>query len=412
LITGETGTGKEELANLLVANSPRGTTKYAALNCVGMEGNLFASELFGHVKGAYTDASGDSQGRLALLDGGTVLLDELGELSTHDQAMLLRFMQTGEIQSVGEDRARLRRVNVRVIATTNINVNDSKRLRPDLKERFGYHIELPPLRDRPGDIIRLLCMCLWPYDIFTAISIRLVLQILCYQWPGNIRELQNCCNQALELARTGKIADGDHGRATDFVLRNLQGIGRSEQAHRILELYLQKEVCRTFLLIGEGTPNPQEQKISNFNKLAAESTGVGKGSCEFHSVRFKFHPRWISLQALENPSVLPECYDSTELERIFLPPLNVQLTKELKPQGRRLVEALQGVRSLALGPPEEIESIIKEQIEEWEGADRPKPSELINWFALQEDSLPDFGPIPTPNCDEGCHFEAEGQIET
>jgi hypothetical protein len=110
--------------------------------------------------------------------------------------------------------------------------------------------------------------------------------------------------------------------------------------------------------------------------------------------------------------VLPECYDSTELERIFLPPLNVQLTKELKPQGRRLVEALQGVRSLALGPPEEIESIIKEQIEEWEGADRPKPSELINWFALQEDSLPDFGPIPTPNCDEGCHFEAEGQIET
>ena len=159
LITGESGVGKEIVARLIHERSNRRSAPLVTINCAGFPDSLLESELFGHVKGSFTDAHRDKRGWLESADGGTIFMDEIGEMSLRMQALLLRFLETGEIQRVGSDR-RLPPLDVRVIAATHRRLIDhiaDKTFREDLYYRLNViHIEVPPLRERREDIFVLL----------------------------------------------------------------------------------------------------------------------------------------------------------------------------------------------------------------------------------------------------------------
>jgi transcriptional regulator with PAS, ATPase and Fis domain len=155
LITGESGVGKDVVARQIHAHSNRRRYEFVAVNCAGVTETLLESELFGHVKGSFTGAYRDKVGKLRLADRGTLFLDEVGEMSLRMQALLLRFLENGEIQAVGSDAAQAR-VNVRVIAATNRNLSElvgAGTFREDLLYRLRViHLQVPPLRERPDDI--------------------------------------------------------------------------------------------------------------------------------------------------------------------------------------------------------------------------------------------------------------------
>ena len=159
LITGESGVGKEVVARLIHDHSPRRQAKLLTINCAGLPDSLLESELFGHVRGAFTGAYRDKPGLLELGHRGTVFMDEVGEMSLRMQAVLLRFLETGEIHRVGGDRAHTR-VDVRVIAATNRNLRDritKGEFREDLFFRLNViHLSVPPLRERRQDIPAML----------------------------------------------------------------------------------------------------------------------------------------------------------------------------------------------------------------------------------------------------------------
>src|ERR687896_547727 len=159
LITGESGSGKEIVARLIHERSPRRSGPLVTINCAGFPDSLLETELFGHVKGSFTDAHRDKRGYLEAAHGGTIFMDEIGEMSLRMQALMLRFLETGEIQRVGSDR-HVPNVDVRVIAATHrrlINLVAEKTFREDLYYRLNViHIEVPPLRDRREDIVILL----------------------------------------------------------------------------------------------------------------------------------------------------------------------------------------------------------------------------------------------------------------
>jgi transcriptional regulator with PAS, ATPase and Fis domain len=197
LITGETGVGKDVLASHIHRNSRRRQAEYVAVNCAGVTESLLESELFGHVKGSFTGAFKDKIGKVLLANGGTLFLDEVGEMSLRMQALLLRFLENGEIQPVGSDATR--KVDVRIIAATNRDLAELVRagqFREDLLYRLQViHLHVPALRERRADI-RAIGMS------FIAASKRRVTiteeawKVLeRYRWPGNVRELQNVIEQ-------------------------------------------------------------------------------------------------------------------------------------------------------------------------------------------------------------------------
>jgi len=191
LITGETGTGKEDLARLIHENSNRSDKPFLAINLRAIPETLIDSELFGYSKGAFTGANKDYAGKLAGLDGGTVFLDELGAATEATQIRLLRFLQSKEIQTVGSKKPKS--IDIRVLAATNAE------LKQDVLFRFPHIFNIPPLRERPDDIVFLLSRFLWPYGIFTGITPLALLYLLAYRWPGNARELFNFCKRLQSL---------------------------------------------------------------------------------------------------------------------------------------------------------------------------------------------------------------------
>ncbi|TXL71920.1 sigma-54-dependent Fis family transcriptional regulator [Vineibacter terrae] len=213
LITGESGTGKEMVARAIHFNSPRKESRFIAINCAAIPENLLESELFGHVKGAFTGALSNRPGRFATADGGTIFLDEIGDMPLALQAKILRTLQERTIEPVGSDRTRS--VDVRVIAATNRDLLEAVRagrFREDLYYRLSvYPIALPPLRDREDDVAELA-------DRFvarlaaemgkrvTGITPAARRAMASYPWPGNIRELQNCVERAVIVAR-GDLID-------------------------------------------------------------------------------------------------------------------------------------------------------------------------------------------------------------
>jgi transcriptional regulator with PAS, ATPase and Fis domain len=211
LITGESGAGKDVVARHVHRHSARRGGEFVAVNCAGVTETLLESELFGHVKGSFTGAYRDKIGKLRIAHRGTLFLDEVGEMSLRMQALLLRFLENGEIQAVGSDDARTT-ADVRVLAATNRNLTElvaSGRFREDLLYRLRViHLHVPPLRERAEDI-RPLAMH------FFARSGRLVSltddawhALERYGWPGNVRELQNVVEQLAWLSHSPDAALG------------------------------------------------------------------------------------------------------------------------------------------------------------------------------------------------------------
>ena len=208
LITGESGVGKDLVARYVHSHSPRRLAPFVAVNCAGVTETLLESELFGHVKGSFTGAYRDKRGKLQLAHRGTLFLDEVGEMSLRMQALLLRFLENGEIQSVGSDHPQAR-VDVRVIAATNRNLSDlvaAGQFREDLLYRLRViHLHVPPLRERPDDVSALVAHFLERSGrplTFTDDALRAFQR---YRWPGNVRELVNVVEQILWLSTTGTV---------------------------------------------------------------------------------------------------------------------------------------------------------------------------------------------------------------
>lgn len=209
LITGESGTGKELVARALHEMSTRSAYPFVPVNCAGLADGLLESELFGHLKGSFTGAYRDKSGKFEVADRGTMLMDEVGEMSLRMQGVLLRFLETGEIQKIGSDQPATR-VNVRVIASTNRNLRQMAaegKFREDLYYRLNViHLYVPPLRERREDIPELVDHFLKAYAERHSGPVRNVtseaMGMLCdYQWPGNVRELQNVVER---IALTGR----------------------------------------------------------------------------------------------------------------------------------------------------------------------------------------------------------------
>src|SRR2546427_5297898 len=215
LILGESGTGKELVARAIHDRSPRKAAALVRVNCASVPRELFESEFFGHVRGAFTGAVKDRVGRFELANGGTLFLDEIGEVPLELQSKLLRVLQEGQFEKVGEDRTRT--VDVRIIAATNRDLTTevkAGRFREDLYYRLSvFPIELPPLRNRVEDIPVLAQHFLQESARkLGATAPRLasanVKELQSYDWPGNVRELQNVIERAVIRSRNGRLELG------------------------------------------------------------------------------------------------------------------------------------------------------------------------------------------------------------
>jgi len=207
LIEGESGTGKELLAHMIHQNSPRKDGPFVTVNCSALPENLLESELFGHVRGAFTGAVKDRQGRFEVADDGTVLLDEIGEIPPATQVKLLRFLQNKEYERVGETNTR--KVDVRVIAATNKDLETAVQqgsFREDLYYRLNaVKVKIPPLRERIEDIPMLAQHFLQKLGSGSEMSPEAMKALEGYVWKGNVRELENVVERAVILSRGGGI---------------------------------------------------------------------------------------------------------------------------------------------------------------------------------------------------------------
>jgi DNA-binding NtrC family response regulator len=217
LITGESGVGKEVVAQLIHHGSRRRQGTLVTINCAGVPDTLLASELFGHVKGSFTDAYRDHPGWLEQAHRGTIFMDEIGEMSQQMQSLLLRFLENGEIQRVGSDR-RSTVVDVRVIAATSRRLHDriaANEFREDLFYRLNViHIEIPPLRERREDVPVLLDHFLRIFSqshgvAYPRMSKDAIDQLVAAAWPGNVRQLRNVAERLVVRAHEGVITAAD-----------------------------------------------------------------------------------------------------------------------------------------------------------------------------------------------------------
>jgi transcriptional regulator with PAS, ATPase and Fis domain len=232
LVYGESGTGKEFVVRMIHDESPRAGGPFVSVNCAALTETLLESELFGHVRGAFTGAVRDKPGLFEVASNGTLFLDELGEVAPGVQAKLLRALQEREIRRVGGERTI--RVNARVIAATNRDLRAAVAagtFREDLYFRLGaFVIKLPPLRDRREDIPRLAQAFVQRASArmgkeVRAISADAMTVLVRYAWPGNVRELEHAMERAVILARSATVAVRDlPPEVVEGVVRPLPGV--------------------------------------------------------------------------------------------------------------------------------------------------------------------------------------------
>jgi transcriptional regulator with PAS, ATPase and Fis domain len=230
LITGESGSGKEVVARAINSSSPRAGQPFVPVNCAGIPETLLESELFGHVKGSFTGAYRDKPGKLEMSDNGTIFLDEIGEMTLRMQGLLLRFLETGEIQKVGAERV-AKVTNVRVVTATNRNLRDlitQGLFREDLFYRINViHIVVPPLRERREDIPQLIDHFLQRftnremtvngnsngngtfYTVVKGISPEAMSALCSYAWPGNVRQVENVIERMVVTGRHEMVQVSD-----------------------------------------------------------------------------------------------------------------------------------------------------------------------------------------------------------
>jgi NtrC-family two-component system response regulator AlgB len=246
LIEGESGTGKELVGQYIHASSSRSGKPFVKVNCAALAENLLESELFGHAKGAFTGAIRDREGKFESAEGGTMFLDEVGEITPSIQVKLLRFLQNREFERVGENT--VRKVDVRVIAATNRKIIDSLEegsFREDLYYRLNaVKITLPPLRERPEDILLLIYHFVKKFAKDAAqieISPEALKVMTAYPWRGNVRELENVIERAVLLAKSGTILPThlpSEFQNMDESLNNLLSLEEIERQHiaRVLKI--------------------------------------------------------------------------------------------------------------------------------------------------------------------------------
>lgn len=266
LVTGEHGTGKEVVARTIHALSLRRDKPLIAVNTGGLAEGVFESELFGHVRGAFTDARTDRIGRFELADHGTIVLDEIGNVPFRQQAKLLRVIESGEIERVGSSRSK--KIDVRVISATNTDLKaacDGGQFREDLLFRLNtVEIHLPALRERREDIAPLAVHFLSQYASRYRRQVREIdptaLQsLLQYSWPGNVRELEHTMERAVLMCRTAQIQAGDLGLSSQKV-----------QAQNLEELSL--EAVESILI------RKALQRFQGNVSQAAEALGLSRGA--------------------------------------------------------------------------------------------------------------------------------------
>ena len=210
-ISGESGTGKEVIARLIHERSPRSAKPFVAINCAAIPDNMLEALLFGHVKGAYTGATRDNPGKFELAQTGTILLDEISEMDLGLQAKLLRVLQEKEVERIGASAPVA--LDVRVLATTNRDLREevgAGRFREDLFYRLNvFPLTVPPLRERPRDIVPLARFMLARFGehLQTAptLSDEAAVRLCAYNWPGNVRELENLVQRSLILCQGGDV---------------------------------------------------------------------------------------------------------------------------------------------------------------------------------------------------------------
>ena len=257
LILGESGTGKELVAEAIHAASPRASGPFVKVNCAALPEGLLESELFGHVRGSFTGAVKDRAGRFEAANGGTILLDEVGEVPPHTQVKLLRVLQTRQIERVGDSRSH--RVDVRMVAATNADLEEAVR-KGDFREDFYFRLKvitlrMPALRERRGDVpalaehFRAMYGARHGRDVraFTPAAMALLAS---YDWPGNVRELENTVEAAVVLTENARID-------ADVLPEELGG------AQRVQDLP-EDDVIR----IRAGTPLPEVEKAIILDALA------------------------------------------------------------------------------------------------------------------------------------------------
>ncbi len=273
LILGETGTGKEILAAAIHQNSRRSENRFVAINCAGLSESLLESELFGHVKGAYTGAATDRPGCFEYADGGTLFLDEVGDMPMQMQAKLLRVLENGEVNRVGSNEPI--RVNVRLLSATNSNLAErieAKEFREDLYFRIkGATLEIPPLRTRRDDIPILIEHFIKLANkahgtAITGVSPEAKRVLMSYIWPGNVRQLKNVVENMIVLAGGNKLTVDDlppeiHRPPADLAgvqMGELAGISIEEAEKQLIKNTLKmvdgnREQAAKILAIGERT---------------------------------------------------------------------------------------------------------------------------------------------------------------
>ena len=268
LVTGEHGTGKEVVARWIHAASRRRDKSLVVVNVGGLSEGVFESELFGHVKGAFTDAKSDRAGRFELADGGSLFLDEIANIALAQQARLLRVLQTGELERVGSSQTR--RVDVRLIAATNADLRAevaAGRFREDLLFRLNtIEIRLPPLRERREDILPLAQYFLKRHAArygkehqgFSASALQ---ELRAYDWPGNVRELDHAVERAVLLARMPQV------QAEDLALSAPAGRGPAVALSDTSLETLEREAIRQALARHDGNVS-----------LAAKALGLSRSA--------------------------------------------------------------------------------------------------------------------------------------
>jgi transcriptional regulator with GAF, ATPase, and Fis domain len=280
LITGETGTGKELVARAIHARSAQRNMPLIKVNCAAIPETLLESELFGHVRGAFTGAATNKRGKFALADGGTILLDEIGTMSPMLQSKLLRVLQEREIEPLGSERSH--RVDVRVIAATNRDLRQmvaDGTFQEDLYYRLNViPIEIPPLRNRREDIPVLFDHFVRKHQQRTGkridrIEDGVVAKLQDYDWPGNVRELENTIERAVVLCKSGTI-----GGAAISVLGALgpqQGSLPSMKLRANIE-WVEQETIRRALDAAGGV-----------KKDAAEMVGISQRAFSYYLAKYK-----------------------------------------------------------------------------------------------------------------------------
>jgi len=288
LLLGETGVGKEVFAHWLHQHSSRAEKPFIAVNCSAIPQDLIESELFGVRKGAFTGADESRRGRFERADGGTLFLDEIGDLSPSAQVKLLRVIQTGEVERLGDDKTI--KVDVRLVAATNVNLQDaiaSGNFRSDLYYRLStYPVKIPPLRERKSDIPLLAEAMVAKYapaysKTIKGLSDKAAHGLMEYDWPGNVRELENLIERGVLLAPDGGFIELDHVfmsgvSAPDEVAVDHEGIvgsPASEKEVRIGEALLDNDfdLARHELMLMDMAVQKAEGNLTKAAKLLGVS---------------------------------------------------------------------------------------------------------------------------------------------